>query len=725
MLLSRSQVRISPLADYWRATASLPGQSAHGPKISRGATLIGGPLHHCLVDRLMAPKLVEVRHSERGLLGFMLLKNLMEDKQLDFNQPILSVRRFSSTASSEKNVKRKTDKSLPSLPPLPTYKSELKSGPVRNPGTVPFLWEKSPGRPKDEGKSKTQALERPPKLPPGRITKIKQQAPDKGSEDLSSQNVSSVEENIAKFESSKDTTEEESSDDSGDGDEAYLDALDTLSRTESFFLNCSLSGLSGLDGPEVKPSGTFSTDVQTRDFMMGRFLPAAKAMACETPQYASWKPPVAQEQPSQLRKVISADQRPPVYRSRPNILPNYAEYNREEEESDDEGDDDYNEPGNLSTRVCGLLPRFCLLNPVPGISVRTHRTPMSTLSRTHAKSSSRGQETKNERMRVVTHEQRSIVEPQKPELREHKNEVSNKYNQVPHQSSSQKLEGSFLYRHLQGTIVSPQQNELPQSNFSAEKRFLDISKEAEIDENNKREIGSASPVVEKTLYVDSVHKVVSLKLNSFSSDWKGLPKSMYNDLEIAQKVGGLEGTPLVDPSLKVIEKSNIMDEKVTLQPKSLNHVDSSLLYFSGKSDQEVGKKMRKGFRKDQDLCQESITFTNLKSASNVYRDFEDQPRQLTKVDNVEENNQEINSQFPLPPPLPKSPSESWLWRTLPSMSSKNSSSRSHLGTIMNSRHQASKMASVDPKWETIVKTKKVQHLHVRFSEERLPPVSET
>ncbi|XP_044481100.1 uncharacterized protein LOC123207692 [Mangifera indica] len=102
----------------------------------------------------------------------MLLKNLMEDKQLDFNQPFLSVRRFSSTVTtSEAEVKRKTVNTVPKIPALPAYKSELKSGPIRNPRTIPFVWEQMPERPKNDSKSQTQAPEQPPivpKLPPGR-----------------------------------------------------------------------------------------------------------------------------------------------------------------------------------------------------------------------------------------------------------------------------------------------------------------------------------------------------------------------------------------------------------------------------------------------------------------------------------------------------------------------------------------------------------------------------
>ncbi|KAL7000567.1 hypothetical protein U1Q18_001718 [Sarracenia purpurea var. burkii] len=677
----------------------------------------------------------------------MSLKNLMEDKQLDFNQPLLSVRRFSTTAGSEKDVKRKTDHSLPGVPLLPSYRSELKSGPVRNPGTVPFVWEQTPGRPKDESKSLT-LLPIIPKLPPGRIMEAKQQNADKGSEDSSlnwceegkvpssSLNGSSLEDNLKKFEISKNAVEEGESSDSEDGDEAYLDALDTLSGSESVFLNCSLSGMSGFDVPEGKLCQTFSTDPQTRDFMMGRFLPAAKAMASETPQYSSRKQqPVVKEKPRELRKIISgAKPRSPLYRSRPNILPNYVEDTTKDEESDNE-DDDYEEPGNLSTKVCGLIPSFCLksslslLNPVPSMSVRT-RVPMSAATRAQGRSPSCGssQETKNERVKVATHEKKSIVDPQKTELRKYINVVRNKYNQVPHPSSYQKLDGSSLYRRLQGNGISTKCNELPQSRFFEQKGFLGTSKEAEIDEINsfitpkrsfqelladqstKTEIGSSSPMTEKTLYVDSVHKMVSPKLNALSSDSKGLPNSMDSDLEIVTKNRGLEETPLVDSLLKNAKNSNINNAEAILNPKRSNPVDSSLQSFSGKSDHETGMEILKGFDRDQNLCQESITSANKKFASNRGLDYEDHhDQELTKVEKIE-NSQAIDSQLPLPPPLPKSPSDSWLCRTLPSMSTRNLSSRSYLGSRLNSQPY------VDPKWETIVKT---THHHLQLAEVKL------
>ena len=176
----------------------------------------------------------------------MMLKDLMEEKQLNLNQPLLSVRRFSSTLASKTDHKGKSDNSLARLPLPPAYKSELNSVPEKNAGNVPFVWEKASGRPKDESKLQTQDFEKPPftsNFPLGRVSKTKQQSLAKtrtGSTLSNSQSVASLDKKATKH--SKGETREKESFGSDDGDEAYEDARDSLSRTESFFMSCSVSG---------------------------------------------------------------------------------------------------------------------------------------------------------------------------------------------------------------------------------------------------------------------------------------------------------------------------------------------------------------------------------------------------------------------------------------------------------------------------------------------------
>lgn len=310
----------------------------------------------------------------------MLVENLMEKKQLDFNQPLLSVRRFSSTASTkEAKIKRKSDGAPSKIPPPPVYKPELKSGPLRNPGTVPFVWERSPGRPKDESKPQTRALQRPPvapKLPPGRIMDAQQQALAKGFEGAKladrsrSRNGHSSFQNETQGDIYREAIKDASSSGSEGGDEAYADALDILSRSESFFLNCSISGVSGLDGPDLKPSGAFFTDHHGQDFMMARFLPAAKAMASETPPCFTRKQPAVQELPRQMAKATGVERRP-LNRCSPKNIPNYAQADSVEDSEDEDHDSDG--PDHPSLKLCGLLPQLCsqnslcFMNPVLGM----------------------------------------------------------------------------------------------------------------------------------------------------------------------------------------------------------------------------------------------------------------------------------------------------------------------------------------------------------------------
>ncbi|KAK8644431.1 hypothetical protein V6N13_123737 [Hibiscus sabdariffa] len=319
---------------------------------------------------------------EGSALLYMPLKILMEDNGLDFNRPLLSVRRFTSPVTgSQSEGNMKTDNSLKKIPRPPIYKSELKSGPIRNPGTVPFVWEKTPGRPKEEINIQMHALGKPtiaPKLPPGRALNDKQQPSINGSDTKT-------------FASCQTEIEETGSSGSKDGDEAYVDALDTLSRSESFFLNCSVSGLSELDGSDAKPSGIFSSDPQTQDFMMGRFLPAAKAVASETPPYATMKQPIVREPPKQIKELLFTDKQQPHRVSSPNKFPHHAKDDWLEETEDD----CYSQSENYSANACGLFPQFllknsfCLLNPIPEMKMQAQKPvkPACSVRRREAKSS--------------------------------------------------------------------------------------------------------------------------------------------------------------------------------------------------------------------------------------------------------------------------------------------------------------------------------------------------
>lgn len=69
----------------------------------------------------------------------------------------------------------------------------------------------------------------------------------------------------------------------------------------------------------------------------------------------------------------------------------------------------------------------------------------------------------------------------------------------------------------------------------------------------------------------------------------------------------------------------------------------------------------------------------------------------------------------LSPPLPKSPTQSWLGRAIP-LSAKGRSPLSHMHSAA---HPKKENSPEDPKWEAIVKGSHVQPGHLRFSEELL------
>lgn len=599
----------------------------------------------------------------------------MDDKQLNFFRPLLSVRRVPSTLSSEKREQRKTELPKSKIPPPPSYKSELISGPIRNAGTVPFVWERSPGRPKDENIPRKLVVEQPPiapKLPPGRIMRTTKEDSDKNREhpSLSKRHgevlTGSLSVSVSnELESSEDTMEAESSV-SGDDDEAYMDALDTLSRAELSFINCSVSGVSGVDDLNVNTSETFSTDPQTRDFMMGRFLPAARAMVSETPKYAPKKQPLAREQPRQAMRVTSVENRSPL-RYGFNDISHYAL------KKDEESDDDYDGHGQFPAKICGVLPRFllksslCLLNPVPGTGVRSMRTrvPMSPGSRTHASSSSTGSSCETE------------------------NEVQSDPLSCPF--NPKKLEGSSLYRRLQCRGLPSTHNELPQSAFMETKEFRFIpmqAKDAEVtgyhsirkdggtleklssdlSSQGKPEIGS--PVIEKTLHVDIVHKVESPDLYLY--DFIKTGEGAWNDL---LKWKNME-TLSVNGSNRVTQNQNVEDEEANLKT-SHKVADLSAQSVADKSNKISAFEENKELPDDLSNCAKAAT-------QNLGKTFE--ASEPPKAEDIEKSSG--SQEFPVPPPLPKSPSDSWLWRTLPSKLSRTPALQSNLGTPGN---QASKV----------------------------------
>ncbi|RZC43356.1 hypothetical protein C5167_036307 [Papaver somniferum] len=679
-----------------------------------------------------------------------------EEKQLDFNAPFLSVRRFSSPSQRNKNENSKKSSSIPS--PYPSYyKPELKSGPIRNAGAVPFMWEHTPGTPKDEINTNQGLFVSPevrpavaPKLPPGRVLEIKRRVPPEKKEFIKEQQPKNEvvkvqsqmkkfvtsnrrsklrgdDNNASKLENLKDvqvTGQKGALGSEGDDDDAFIDAQDTLSRSESFFFNCSISGVSGLDGSaDAKPpSGTFATDLKTRDFMMGRFLPAAKAMASDTPQYAPRRQAVAAREPSprQLPRVpMNEENAGNLLQITPYAEPKFAE-DVSEDESEDDGDD-YSEAGDSLSKGCGLFPRLCLrssaclLNPIPGMKVRSH-TPLPSARQVSAWTRS-----EKYRLHIRSNDEKKLETVYKHKLItglrqiDDENKLRSESNELVCWSGSQTTDGSYK-NGLSGDVgISPYRNEATQSPFREGAGFLGVpnqvvnSKDTRFDPYTKgspnkvvshRGSGSMSPAAEKTLYIDSVLLLEAPNSCSSSSDYKDFKD---NDSQIVVRSQGLEETSLAELFLQDNNDELDVSRKGSVsEPKSSEFVSSEHNFSTDKSNHEDNVEVLKKVDNADDEAR-FLVCSNVPTIGSL--EF-DKPEPVSTEN--EGNLSLVCFLAPLPPPLPKSPSESWLLRTLPSVSSRNAA--------QFSRKQALKRFSNDPKWETIVKTSYVNNSNSRFSE---------
>ena len=316
----------------------------------------------------------------------------MAEKKLNINAPLMSVRRSSATSPSLFEARKKI---LEKRHTLPNYNSDMSMDQVTEPVAVPFNWEHIPGRCKGNNGygSEPRASKTPsPRLPPGKSINATKQPLEKEckaankvrpSTKSNSFNGSVVKNKIdcgierkaeTKVENRRSNVEKEKEDD----DDVYSDALETLSTTESFSMNCSVSGVSWLDTLDAKKSETFSTDQQIRDFMMSRFLPAAKAMTLQPPQYSSKKQSgvLVEQQPRDLTKLVREEKKPSLNKQITDIVPYTAQCQEDKESEEDEGGDYYDNSAHISAKGCGLLPRLhvrnslCLLNPVPGMKLK-------------------------------------------------------------------------------------------------------------------------------------------------------------------------------------------------------------------------------------------------------------------------------------------------------------------------------------------------------------------
>lgn len=287
----------------------------------------------------------------------------MEGKKLNFSAPLLSVRFNRKMKETRRPHKQNS---------VPLYKSDGELNDVAKPAAVPFVWEHTPGRPK-ENESELQSLsqEQPsitPRFPPGRVfDSVKrvsgEQFVDRTIFRPQVEASPTFDEVVKVLEMDEDLGSENEADESSD-------EYESLSETDSFCWTCSISGI---DVPYAESSRTFSVDPQTRSLLMTRFLPAAKAMIQETPQYVPRKQPAESGGLIEDKKVVSGELSPVLKRYLFNTVSRHYVYSEYE-------DDEYNDHGRKFGKGCGFLPRLSMrsLTPVREMKSRA-QSPVSSV----------------------------------------------------------------------------------------------------------------------------------------------------------------------------------------------------------------------------------------------------------------------------------------------------------------------------------------------------------
>nr|XP_043623984.1 uncharacterized protein LOC122595641 [Erigeron canadensis]XP_043623985.1 uncharacterized protein LOC122595641 [Erigeron canadensis] len=492
----------------------------------------------------------------------------MDEKQLDFNAPLLSVRRLSTTATNIDGISyNSVRKSKPTRQQsLPVARAQWEpEQEVTKPAAVPFNWEQIPGKAKDRKKPISHIPNNVPSSQryPSKAVPLDEQALEDG----------------------------------------HADAISTLSNSFS----CNFSE----GNSDIESSRSFASDLQTRDYLMNRFLPAAKSMIVETPQYVTKKQEApVMEPPKYVKKVYSGELRPLLLEKYPvNPVSPYVNHNNEKDKESDVVED---KKKSGKKGFSFFLPKICtkrsscLSNPMPGPKTKVHQSqtqfPESPgrIPRLSRRTSYSGPLTPSLEKQAMDAVIRKRAESRAKEV----HETQLKSN--PLTRSGDSLPSSPHRGMSRSGRISPYRNESPRSPFHDGARFL------------------------------------------------GVPKDAQNQVV----------KPKTCPSLNV-----------------KSHFSPRLIHDT---PQVVPEKT-------------------------LYIDWIQKPADPTPNDVTVEPSVDFEALVQVPP-LPKSPSESWLWRKMT------------LKSPFQKKLQQTPIAKSPrngPKWETIVKTSNVHHDHVRYSEELL------
>lgn len=241
-------------------------------------------------------------------------------------------------------------------------------------------------------------------------------------------------------------------------------------------------------------------------------------------------------------------------------------------------------------------------------------------------------------------------------------------------------------------------------------------KELLADPSSNEEVDTGSPMIEKTLHVDPIHKVEYPSISIYSPEMKGMPNSNADILKDVEKCKTLENTHSANTSDKDAEILVVKLKEDYMKVTAQRHVDdSSAASLAEKSNQVSTTNLLKDSRHCRSPTKNLATPTKTEVIDNVDKDTEN--LQSLNAEDARKP-KKSNSMFSSPPPLPKSPSDSWLSRTLPSIATKTPSLQAHFEkTIYPSNHTSNK-SSVDQKWETVVKSSRDNHRQVISSDKK-------
>uniref|UniRef100_A0A0D9V5W2 Uncharacterized protein n=1 Tax=Leersia perrieri TaxID=77586 RepID=A0A0D9V5W2_9ORYZ len=632
---------------------------------------------------------------------------------------------------------------------LPRYKADLNSGPIRHPGAVPFVWEQRPGQPKSVRTRRT------PPPPPPTTTASHPRPSENGLEDEiggspyhdalgerhggeSPYHDAPAFSRTGAAAAAKEVTEKvvsmaallrKEDDDDGGGEEEeerFSDALDTLSRTESFTVNCSVSGLSGM--PELTSRAAAGADPGARGIMMDRFLPAAQAVAIGSPQYTFRKASAAVSTGNSGREVArevggngsagngdDVVRRTPVQLPYQHLSPNYlsCSYPRREEQEMEDDDDDYDVQSTrgFASKGCGLLPSLCvksslmLLNPVPAMkrgkaqrNVRIREfaskgsgqgapSPLARSSQNkHLGCSSNGQSWED----VYKHklEQKYLGHGE-----DGRSKLTSESNQLTFWSDSQTGNGSSPLHHSAGggSGMSPYYRDVVLSPSSkANDSFGTCGKE------DKMSISNGSSSLGRDHDRGSLLGSDRSSLKGSSSISSGLDRPVHEDsMDHRGDIGS--GTSHL---------ALLLNSRASLD--------------AGGCDSQLGEEHIVG-RNPFVKCEENdpstervseVTEPTLLVPSEKLRPVNlDEGRTCGHLEDSNAVKRDLSLQSLLPLPVPRSPSESWLSRTLPSVTNKPPVP-SFLGIQLQSKKQTT-WTSMQPKENNVKPSRPRQ---IRFAD---------